>query len=357
MDMNDELISKVRGCLLGLAVGDAMGMPSSFLFPEEIKQLYGQIEDFNAPQPDHIYHAGLRRGEITDDTEQSIAMANSFIRNGCINPHDIVDELLAWALRVEHKYASPFGPSTQQALNAIKNGSSLVDAGKQGDTNGAAMRIAPLGIIHGVRGSTLDETVRDVALACFPTHGTQVAIGSAAAVAWSVASCIQGEKDLYHILKESEKAAKAGVRYGNRVIAPSIQRRLAWTADQVYKSNNAESTILALYEFFGGGVAAADSIPIALGVFAICRGNPQRIILTSVNMGSDSDTIGAIAGALGGAYAGEKAIPIHWVEAVQDINQLEVKTLANALIEVASRWKPASEEQLFAWFEGKGGDV
>ncbi len=334
-------LSRAKGCLWGLAVGDAMGMPASFLTRAEIRRIFGVIDDFQAPPPGHIYHEGLQRAEITDDTEQSLALANSFLRLGRVEPSDIVEELLAWAQRVQHKYASPLGPSTQQAIEQIKNGVALAEAGRNGDTNGAAMRIAPLGVIHGARRSSLEETLNDVVLACLPTHGTQVAIAAAAAVAWAIASCFRDGSSIPDILVAAEAAADAGSSFGRPTIAPSVTRRIAWVRQQFSRQCPVESALTELYELFGGGVAAADSVPVALGVFAFCQGEPRRIVLRAANWGGDSDTIAAIAAALGGAYRGESSIPKEWIATLQQVNHLDCSPIASALVELAQHWQPA----------------
>jgi len=352
MERDVDLLHRAKGCLLGLAIGDAMGMPTSFLPVSVIERTYGFIKDFQAPPSGHIYHQGLRRAEITDDTEQSLALATSFIRFGRIDPTDIVQELLAWAQRVENKYTSPFGPSTWQAFQRIKSGVALNEAGRNGDTNGAAMRIAPLGIIHGARSSSLEDVLSDVALACLPTHGTQVAIASATAVAWAIARCFHNQPSILDILEEAEKAAEARNQFGYPTTAPSVARRIAWVSEQVRRHRPAERILNELYELFGGGVPAADSVPVALGVFAVCQGNPRQIALMAANRGADSDTIGAIAGAIGGAYAGDQAIPAEWAAVVQQVNQIDFSSIASSLVELAQRWQPADKNEVVSFYSG-----
>ena len=153
---------RTLGCLWAMACGDALGVPSSFLTPEQIKSKYGWIDTFYPPEKGHIFHDGLLAGEYTDDTEQSMALMNAYIRDKKVVPMSVVKEIIAWADRVKDKYASPLGPSTERALKNIAAGGDITVSGKWGNTNGSSMRIAPLGIIHGLRGSTLQELARDV---------------------------------------------------------------------------------------------------------------------------------------------------------------------------------------------------
>ena len=101
---------RVLGCLFGMATGDALGVPSSFLTPTHIREAWGWIDTFYPPEDGHIFHAGLKAGEYTDDTEQALALIKTFKKSGKVVPLDVVHEILAWAERVKDKYASPLGP-------------------------------------------------------------------------------------------------------------------------------------------------------------------------------------------------------------------------------------------------------
>ncbi len=329
---------RALGCLAGLAIGDAMGMPSSFLTPKQIRERFGHIDGFLPPEPGHIYHEGLRAGEVTDDTEQSLALLRSYVRKGRVDPTDVVSELLAWARRVEGKYASPLGPSTQRALDAVAAGVAVEVAGQTGDTNGAAMRIAPLGVLHGLLGSELDALTDDVELTCLPTHNTDVAISSAAAVAAAIAACFVEIPDVELILDAARKGARAGQQRGRQVVAPSVDARLRWVGENIRPGMSLDLAATLLYDFIGAGVAAAETVPMALGLFVAADGDPAVAIPLAVNAGGDCDTIAAIVGSLAGAFAGIQAIPAAWVETVERVNDLGLRAHADQLIDLAPRW-------------------
>lgn len=342
--MNSSLKQRALGSLWGMAIGDAMGMPTSFLTPAGIRQHYGMIENFQPPLPGHIYHDGLTAGHITDDTEQSLALARSFIRCGCVDPNDIVKELIEWAQRVQGTYVSPLGPSTERALKRIAAGTAVEEAGREGDTNGAAMRIAPLGILHGIRGSSLDDLLEDVALACLPTHGTDVAIASAAAIAWGIAVCFQASPSVQMVLHAGIQAAERAYMLGHHVVAPSVAKRIGWITEMALHECDASRITQNVYDLIGTGVAAADSVPAAFGVFAAAQGDPRQTILLASNMGGDCDTIAAMAGALAGALKGVMDIPQAWITSVQQENNLDLDKVAQDLIETARTWKLATPQ-------------
>ena len=84
---------RTLGCLWAMACGDALGVPSSFLTPEQIKSKYGWIDTFYPPEKGHIFHDGLLAGEYTDDTEQSMALINAYIRDKKVVPMSVVKEI------------------------------------------------------------------------------------------------------------------------------------------------------------------------------------------------------------------------------------------------------------------------
>ena len=287
--MKISKMDRTLGCLYGTATGDALGVPSSFLTPNRIRELYGWIDTFYPPEKGHIYHDGLLAGEYTDDTEQALALTHSFLRYHKVVPEDIAKELEKWADRVKDKYASPFGPSTERALKAIREGCPIGESGKYGNTNGSAMRISPLGIIHGLRDSSIEEIVRDVYQTCLVTHNTKVAVSSGAAIAWGIAVCMKGETDIGKVVEETIKAAAAGEAYGNDIPAPSIGKRIEY----------------------------------------------------AVNIGGDCDTNAAMAGAMAGAMNGVDAVPLVWRETVNKVNHIDMTPVAEDLINLAPKWQVA----------------
>lgn len=346
-----ELKSKVVGCLYALACGDALGVPSSFMTQKYVAKRWGWIDTFYPPEKGHIYHDGLQAGEYTDDTEQSLALMNSFIRNRKVVPSDIVNELLLWAERVSGKYASPLGPSTEKALKAIKGGADITKSGRYGNTNGSAMRIAPVGIIHGLlQSSTLDDLVRDVYMTCMPTHNTSVCVSGAAAVAWGVACCIRGERDIKVVLREMIQAAQAGVEYGYEIASPSIARRMQLALQVVEQAPDEKAAMNELYAYFGGGDLTADSIPSAFGLLALGKGDPKKVIELCVNFGGDCDTNAAMAGSIAGAYAGLEKVPADWIDTIKKVNHVDMEAYAEKLEDLVSHWQIADKESCLSCF-------
>ena len=186
----ENMEARAYGALMGLAIGDALGMPSQTLSRQDIAERYGRIDGFRAPSDGHPVSHGLSAGQVTDDTEQTLLLAKRLIGQ----PYGFDDvawaqDLLAWEADVRAKgLADLLGPSSRAAIDALLAGTSPEETGRNGTTNGAAMRIAPVGII------TLpdaDHVAARVARTCRVTHNTCEAIAGASAVAMMISTAGQ----------------------------------------------------------------------------------------------------------------------------------------------------------------------
>ena len=139
---------RARGALYGLAVGDALGMPTQMLSRAEIRGRWGSLlPGFEPAPPGHPIAAGMPAGAVTDDTEQAILLGRLLVRgHGTIAPRTGT-ALVRWERDMaERGSLDLLGPSTKRAVAAVLAGTPPDEAGATGATNGAAMRIAPVGI-------------------------------------------------------------------------------------------------------------------------------------------------------------------------------------------------------------------
>ena len=140
---------RAAGALYGLAVGDALGMPTESLPRPEIVARYGPLlAEFRPGPPDQPLAPGLPAGTVTDDTEQALLLAGLIIEgDGAVDEAEFARRLLAWEQDMRDRGSlSLLGPSTKRALSALLAGTPLTETGRSGTTNGAAMRIAPVGV-------------------------------------------------------------------------------------------------------------------------------------------------------------------------------------------------------------------
>ena len=119
-------------------------------FPgREIRGRWGPLlTGFEPAPPGHPIAAGLPAGAVTDDTEQAVLLARLLVKgHGTIDPNELATALVAWERAMaERGSLDLLGPSTKRAVAAVLAGVPPEEAGAAGATNGAAMRIAPLGI-------------------------------------------------------------------------------------------------------------------------------------------------------------------------------------------------------------------
>lgn len=299
-----EKIMKSK-CLLGLAVGDALGEPAEgFNSWDYEEELGGKITDF------------IKKPEITDDTVLTMLVAESIIEN-----QGVVREKIARKFVENRHKLRRLGPTTRKALERLeKNPKSKA---KSGSSNGAAVRVIPVGLIHsgcfkiigggaGIREvpSKFSKLVRDAVEVSIITHGEDVAISAACAIASAISVAVEG-KSKAAIILAAMAGARRGLRYGTETWSPVVYERIEEAVN---------TPIDSLPNKIGTGIAAFEAIPTAIAVFYRTH-DFKEAVLTAVNLGGDADTIGAIVGAIAGAYY--KQIPEKWVSKIPQREKLQ----------------------------------
>lgn len=325
----DLQLDRACGALAGVAIGDALGMPSQTLPKAEIARHYDVISTFVAPFPDHPVSHGLRAAQVTDDTEQTFLLAHRLLADdGLLDEKLWAQDLLAWEADVHKRgLRDLLGPSSKAALDAILAGASAAETGRNGTTNGAAMRIAPVGISTAVK--PLSIFLDRVEMACRMTHNTGEAIASAAAVATVVSCGVDGldfEGAVTRALHAAEQAGKRGFPVGER----NMHQRIAAALELAEK----DVSVQEFAEKVGTSVASHESVAAAFGVVRLAGGNPWKAVKIAANIGDDTDTIGAIAGAMAGACTGLAMIEPGVVKTVRDTNDLPIEAVAAGLLKL-----------------------
>ena len=132
---------------MGGAIGDAMGMPASFSHCERRSKSYGYIHDFLEPEKDvQSYHGNLQAAEITDDTMESVIISDILIADGEFTEMAFNRAMKKWAVEQKMLESTVIGPSTRRYLTALIEGRDPKETSGQGNTNGSAMRAAPIGV-------------------------------------------------------------------------------------------------------------------------------------------------------------------------------------------------------------------
>jgi ADP-ribosylglycohydrolase len=218
-------------------------------------------------------------------------------------------------------------------VEAIKKGTPLAEAGKLGTTNGAAMKIGPMGLITPYR--DLPALVQQVAEICVPTHNTQVAIQGAAVVAAAVNYLFQNERadwdEFYTLLAQ---AVTLSAPYGNQLPTPDMGQRLSYSR-QLADDLAEDDFLKQLYTFLGTGLPTIETVPAAIALVYRYRGDLTQAVEAAANIGGDTDTIGAICGAICGGYH-YNLVPA-MAQQLADVNQLGLERLAQQLAPIVGK--------------------
>jgi ADP-ribosylglycohydrolase len=326
---SEHIFKSIYGCLMGVACGDAIGMPTSMLSPDRIRIIFPEgISKFEPAPNTHPIHQNYIAGQTTDDTQQTLIIAQSIIEDKEVNARNIAHRILKWAEESNGFQSLLLGPSSLRALQSLRDGVDIKETGTFGDTNGAAMRIAPIGIINL---GNVEGTIRDVQKACLATHNTNIAISGASSVACAIGLCIPKKPSLDEIIDIGIVAAERGMTCGNQWIGASISRRIQFALDIVRRAESKNQVLQDLYELVGATVATTETVPVSFALVYYAAGDPLETIQLAANLGGDADTIGAIAGSIAGAYAGIDAFPQEYIEIIESVNSLKLEQISKQL--------------------------
>lgn len=326
------MLDRAYGALIGGAIGDAMGMPASFLTRCQITDTYGYIQDFLEPEKDvQSYHGDLKAGEITDDTMESVIVSQVLIQHGEFSEEAFNAAMKQWAVEQKMLESTVIGPSTRRYLTALIEGTDPKLTAGKGMTNGSAMRVAPIGIRYH---NDLTKCIETAAASSLPSHGSKPAVAAACAVAAGVALGVCGGYTPRDILRATADAAVYGEKVGVEITAPSVSRRLKLVENIVDQARGADiaSILDELVAIFGASMMSYESVPIAFGAFYATGGHGANGVLAAVNAGDDADTNGSICGNLCGAFSGASSFPVSWRDRVKVSSGLEFEETARFLL-------------------------
>ncbi len=292
--MSEKLKQKFQGALLGTFVGDALGMPVEGWSPGAISERLGDVRD--------MLDARLGKGTYTDDTQMMIGIAESLIECGDLN-----GEHLALRFLDNFDPSRGYGGGTVQALSLIEQGVPWDAVGKQifqGGSfgNGSSMRIAPVGVFYYDDPYVLREKAY---LSSQITHAHPLGKESAALQAFAIARATLAdpteELDVHAFLGDLiafvEPEAEELIRNLYKLESFLIDTP---TIDHVVSS-------------MGNDVRSYVSVPAAIYAFLNKHHSFEEAVVFGVSLGGDTDTIGAMTGAIAGAYHGIDRVPSRWL--------------------------------------------
>ena len=294
-----ELLDRFRGCLLGLAVGDAVGTSVEF----QSRGSFDPVTDMTGGGP-----FGLPAGAWTDDTSMALCLATSLIQKNGFDAQDQMERYLRW---YQNGYLSSTGKcfdigiTTRKALLNFQKTSNPFSGSIDPQTagNGSIMRLAPLVMLYY---PDLEAIMHYAPKSSRTTHAALECLEACQILAGIIYRAFEGQKkqdvlierDLVPLTSETLKE----ISYGDY-----FEKAASQIQGTGYVVRSLEA---ALWCFW-----TTDSYEAA--------------ILKAVNLGDDADTTAAVCGQVAGAFYGESGIPTHWLQKL--VMRDEITSLADQL--------------------------
>lgn len=315
MNQNNTItLDAVRSVMFGHAIADALGVPVEF---EDRQTLRAQpVTDYRAFGTHHV-----PAGTWSDDTSMALATLDSLNRG--LDPEDIMTRFSNWKLRADYTATGvvfDMGLTTQQALHQFQCGTPAVQCGLRGEFdngNGSIMRIHPVVLYAAARKMTAAET----AALCHQISG----------------------------LTHAHARSKMGCGIFSFVLTALLQSRSrdcvlpALQEAKAFYQNEGQTREMTTYQrIFSPEFAATAEDDINTSGYVVstleaavwCLLNTDNYadcVLKAVNLGSDTDTVAAVAGALAGALYGMEAIPRKWYDGL--LKKEDIETLCSCFAE------------------------
>jgi ADP-ribosyl-[dinitrogen reductase] hydrolase len=342
-------VDRVRGCLLGSAVGDALGAPLEGLSSQQIKSHYGRVKNYvdGVQAWKRKPYRWRLRGLYTDDTQQALALCDILLERGRVDQERLAELYLSLAapkgtFSGAHR---GLGRSFRQVLEALERGVPGHLTGQLGAGIGAAMRIAPVPLFFG---DDLDALFDSAIAASLMTHRDIRSLSGAMTVAHAIRRLVAGEpRDpslllwiAADVVKDEKRLAS---EYAHAVInlgehARCLPRMVALVESILDLPRDRALNALVDEANRHGAVPSCKRatqgfppacIPTCLYLL-LTTDSFEEAVTEVINLGGDADTAGAILGGMAGAYYGIDAIPRRWLEGLQNREGIDVRAYALA---------------------------
>ena len=314
--MIDRHKETIRSCVIGAAIGDAMGVPFEFLSRAEVRKIYRSEMCGNdiAPTLDSYWGQRIPAGCWSDDTSMMVASMDAIAKaGGQINAASIMDTFLAWWRRGQYcSWEAPFGlgGNISKAFQRYDRGKDPDRCGGTGymdNGNGALMRILPFSLLAILRDYGWDQTVSLVSRGSSLTHAHEI----------SRLGCVIFTEFLRGMLAEHSKEAAL-----DRICGLDYTRFFTSMATGEYRMILAEDVSAWKETELKETGYVADTLQAA--VFSIMKtGSFEDAISTAILLGYDTDTTACVTGQLAAALYGTEAIPARWMEKLKKKELLE----------------------------------
>ncbi len=300
---------KMRGMLIGLAIGDSLGNTSESLLPATRMKTRGEVRDY-------IKHwkAGLREAGLpSDDTQMAFWTVESVLEHGGINLVDLAEKFTTRQIYGRGQSVGEFVKNYQQGME-------WPEASSRSAGNGALMRIAAvLSAHHKVASSDLWI---DTALCAAVTHNDRASISACLAFVGILEELLSLSKPPEPDWWVQRYVEYASPLEGNKAYQPrggEYVGKFSGTLSQFVLNTvpealaRDEGVVDACNRWYSGAYLF-ETVPSALMILSKYASDPEEAIIRAVNDTKDNDTIAAIVGAAVGALHGEAALPKRWID-------------------------------------------
>lgn len=304
-------LERARGCIVGAAIGDALGMPTEDISRQLRDYLYGGlVTSYVQPHKNHPC-AHLKPGQYTDDTQQMMLLAKSLVECSGFDVEDFAKRFAQWGWYCKtiprfNRYA---GGASASAAMALNRGVSIEEAASPASNScGAAMRVAPVSVFYKTKSIdvVLDIAERQARL----SHKAKEAVQAAQVIASVIYYVQQGASPVQSV--ELSMVCSDG-ELNENLNQVSVRR---------------DELPFDIAQEIGATQKAVHAVPMALHCFLHSPGDFEQTVINAANLvQGDTDSIACMAGAMSGAYVGFSNISARFLE------QLENKELLVKLAE------------------------
>lgn len=348
MPTSVSLHQRIRGCLYGGAIGDALGAPTEGRSPEAIRGRYGEVQDFVEPW-DGPSAVGKGNGRHTDDTHMVRVLSEIYLAAG--RRIDVFDFARAIPDRIarDQRWISEYGreaPLVDRLFHPekwlyIRHGLANADPRIGGVGNmvncGAAMYAAPVGIVNACHP---EQAYRD-AIDIFSAHQWSYGLEAAGLMACAVAAAMIPGCTIAELFDAVLARAHEGTRRALEAVREAALAHRDWRQALPAIRDAMRPFDGAPDDFTDRGNGTNDwtpsrehsieELPVALAILLNCQGDFANAVLASANYGRDCDSIAGMAGSIAGALRGADVIPATWIQQVNEANRMDLEPLATAL--------------------------
>jgi len=297
MPLSQEILrDKFKGAILGCFLGDAFGSGFEGMDPDRARFHIGNLSKT------------LTRS-YTDDTDMTLALAESLIQCGKVDPEDVAKQFSVFC-DLTRGYAA----GTISAVLALRAGLKwqqvariVFENGSFG--NGAAMRVSPVGLFYHHDLDALQEAaVKQADITHVHPLGQWGAVMQACSVGLAVIQSpkepFRGEAVIIHLRKVLWQGPIEYVKALNKIEEMLVQRRKLSAKEVVHS--------------LGNGVEAHFSVPSACYIAITYSPDFCDAVRAAISLGGDTDTIAGMVGAIVGAHVGERGLPAKWIEQLEE---------------------------------------